>query len=447
MSVNRRNPFVFLLSSKAEHHRLLYIALPMILSNITNPLLGMVDTAIIGHLDGTFFLAGTAVATMVITQIYWVCGFLRMSATGLSAQARGERDTTAGSRVFYQLLMPAVLIGVLMILFQGVLIQIAGYFAEASIRVNEVIGAYIGIRVWGAPAALANLMLVGWLVGQQHTRLVMLIQILGNLLNAILSLFLAIGLGWGVEGVAAATVVAEYAIFIASFYVVMRNTGWRGPRFEWFRLQIYRQVLDLNRDIFLRNLALQVTIAFLTFQGARLGEDIVAVNALLMQFFVITALGLDGIAYGVEALVGESKGAGARQQLHDRVRVGLFWSALLAVVYSLFFILFDSVIIALLTDLAPLRQLATAFLPYIWVMPLLAHWCFLMDGVFIGLTRGKAMRNSMLFCTLAVFFPLWWLTSALGNHALWLAFLGFLLARGVSLGWLYLRLFRQQALL
>nr|WP_082633345.1 MATE family efflux transporter [Lacimicrobium alkaliphilum] len=419
----------------------------MILSNITNPLLGMVDTAIIGHLNHSYFLAGTAVATMVITQIYWVCGFLRMSATGLSAQARGSGDAAAGARVFYQLLAPALIIGILMILAQSLLVQIASAFADASEQVANVIRDYIGIRVWGAPAALANLMLVGWLVGQQHTRVVMLIQILGNVLNALLSLALAIGLGWGVEGVAAATVVAEYSIFIASVYMVLRKTGWRGVNLSWFRLSVYRQVLDLNRDILLRNLALQLTIAFLTFQGARLGEEVVAVNALLMQFFVITALGLDGIAYGVEALVGESKGARDSGQLHHRVLTGLFWSASLAVAYSLIFVVFDTAIIALLTDLAPLRQLSKDFLPYIWVMPMLAHWCFLMDGVFIGLTRGKAMRNSMLLCTLAVFFPLWWLTSGLGNHALWLAFLGFLLARGVSLGWVYVGLRKRQGLI
>jgi multidrug resistance protein, MATE family len=446
LSVKRRNPFTFLSAEQSEHRRLLAIALPMILSNITNPLLGMVDTAIIGHLEHSYFLAGAAVATMVITQIYWVCGFLRMSATGLSAQARGSDDAEAGARVFYQLLAPALTIGVLMILGQSLLVQIASAFADASEQVENVIWDYIRIRVWGAPAALANLMLVGWLVGQQCTRVVMLIQILGNVLNALLSLALAIGLGLGVEGVAAATVVAEYAIFIASVYMVLRKTGWRAVNLSWFRLSLYHKVLDLNRDILLRNLALQLTIAFLTFQGARLGEEVVAVNALLMQFFVITALGLDGIAYGVEALVGESKGAGDSRQLHNRVLTGLFWSGSLAVAYSLIFVLFDTPIIALLTDLAPLQQLATDFLPYIWVMPLLAHWCFLMDGVFIGLTRGKAMRNSMLFCTLAVFFPLWWLTSGLGNHALWLAFLSFLLARGGSLGWMYLRLSRQRAL-
>ncbi len=421
------------------------IALPMILSNITNPLLGMVDTAIIGHLDGTHFLAGTAVATMVITQIYWVCGFLRMSATGLSAQARGSDDVMAAARVFYQLLLPALLIGVLMILLQDGLVKTASYFAEASPKVVSVIDTYIRVRVWGAPAALANLMLVGWLIGQQHSRLVMLIQILGNSLNAVLSLILAMGLGWGVEGVAMATVIAEYSIFTASICVVLIKTGWALPLLNWFRFGLYAQVLMLNRDILLRNLALQLTIAFMTFQGARLGEEVVAVNALLMQFFVITALGLDGIAYAVEALVGESKGAGNMKQLQRRVRLGLVWSGSLAVLYSLVFVIFDNRIIALLTDLTTLRLLAKDFLPYIWVLPLLSHWCFLMDGVFIGLTYGKAMRNSMLLCSLLVFFPLWWMTSGLGNHALWIAFLAFLLARGLSLGWAYVRLVRPQA--
>ncbi|MBN7823620.1 MATE family efflux transporter [Bowmanella dokdonensis] len=419
----------------------------MILSNITNPILAMVDTAIVGHLDGSHYLAGTAVAGMLITQIYWLCGFLRMSATGLSAQALGSGENEQAARIFYQLLAPAGLLGLLLILLQGPLQWTAEYFAEANLQVRGVIYDYLHTRIWGAPAALANLVLMGWLIGQQMARSVLAIQVAANLLNALLSLWLALGLEMGVKGVAMATVLAEWGICLTGSLLILRRIGWLKPSARWFSARLFTAVLRLNGDILLRNLALQLTLAWMVFQGARLGEQVVAVNAILMQFFVMIALGLDGIAYAVEALVGESKGRKDSYQLHLRVWRGLLWSSLLALIYSLAFVLFDRQIVALLTDLPSLRQLAGEYLQYIGWLPLAGHWCFLLDGVFIGLTRGRAMRNSMLLCSLGVFLPVWWWLSDSGNHALWSAFLAFLLARGVSLGWVYWRLWSEQALL
>ncbi|WP_245921836.1 MATE family efflux transporter [Bowmanella denitrificans] len=430
---------VFTSGSRTEHKRILALALPMILSNITNPLLGMVDTAIVGHLGASYFLAGTAVASMLITQIYWLCGFLRMSATGLSAQALGTKDKRAAARIFYQLLVPACLLGTLVLIFAPVLETLAIRFADADIQTAGVIHHYLVVRVWGAPAALANLLLMGWLIGQQATRTVMMIQIAANLANALLSYVLAIKLGFAVQGVATATVLAEYGILVASLWAVLKRIHWIGPQSTWFSAAGYRAVLGLNLDILLRNLALQLTMAFMVFQAARLDSQIVALNALLMQFFVLTALGLDGIAYAVEALVGEARGRQQYQLLHQRVVRGLWWSGLLALLYSLVFVIFDRAILTLLTDLPELIHLARDYLHYIWLLPLVSHWCFLMDGVFIGLTQGRAMRNTMLLSAFGVFLPLWWLCQTAGNHALWLAFLAFLAARGIGLGWVYWR--------
>ncbi|WP_229702229.1 MATE family efflux transporter [Bowmanella pacifica] len=435
------------LLNPAENRRIVVLSLPMILSNVTNPLLGMVDTAIVGHLGATHYLAGTAVAGMVITQIYWLCGFLRMSATGLSAQALGAANTAEAARVFYQLLLPAVLFGMLLILCTDALTWAAVLFADADTPTTEVIHHYLQVRVWGAPAALANLLLMGWLIGQQATRTVMTIQILANLFNALLSYALAMGLDMGVSGVATATVIAEYGIFISGLLVVLSRIKGVRPIVGWFTAQGYRHVLALNFDILLRNLALQLTMAFMVFQAARLDAQSVALNALLMQFFVITALGLDGIAYAVEALVGEAKGKQRQDLLHLQVCRGLAWSMLLALLYCLGFVLFDHAILRLLTDLPSLIALAEGYLLYIWLLPIVGHWCFLLDGVFIGLTRGREMRNSMLLCALAVFLPVWWLMYDAGNHALWIAFLAFLAGRGITLGWAYWRLWRAQTLL
>ncbi|MDF2179248.1 MATE family efflux transporter [Aliiglaciecola sp. CAU 1673] len=447
MSIKPRNSFFSALLERHENKRILAIAFPMVLSNLSNPLLGMVDTAIVGHMQGVHFLAGTAVASMLVSQLYWLCGFLRMSATGLSAQALGRGDKQAAAKSMYQLLAPALLLGMLLIVAAPLLIITAIAFSDATAQSAPVIDDYLSVRLWGAPAALANLMLMGWLIGQQAARTVMTIQILANLLNAGLSLLLVLGLGWGVKGVAAATVCAEWGIFIAGLWLTLRRLNGQKPQRAWFRIKNYRSVLALNVDILMRNLALQITLAFMVFQGARLGEETVALNAVLMQFFVILALGLDGIAYAVEALCGESKGRGDGTLLVMRISRGLFWSLVLAMLYCLIFILFGKQIITLLTDLESLRRLADAYLPYIWILPLIAHWCFLLDGVYIGLTQGKAMRNSMLISSLGVFFPVWWSLSGWGNHGLWLAFLGFLLSRGVTLGADLFRRVRQQRLL
>nr|WP_109340964.1 MATE family efflux transporter [Saliniradius amylolyticus] len=418
----------------------------MILANITNPLLAMVDTAVVGHMDGVHFLAGTAVASMVVTQIYWICGFFRMSATGLAAQALGQQSKEAGARVLYQLIFPALMLGVLLIVLMPVLIWVAEWVADADQNVNLVVADYLSVRVWGAPMALSNLILMGWLVGQQKARTVMGIQIIGNLLNAGLNLLLVLVMDMGVAGVATASVIAEAVIFGSGLWVILRRLNWHGWRRHWFRLAEYQAVLKLNGDILLRNLALQFCMAVMTIQAARIGETTVAVNAIMMQFFVITALGLDGIAYAVEALVGESKGARRPRQLYFRTLQGLLWSSALACLYSLVFVLFDQRIVAILTDLTALRESIQPFLPYVWLIPLIAHWCFLFDGVFIGLTRGKAMRNSMILCMTLVFVPLWLGLLPLGNHGLWTAFCGFLLARGLTLGGYFIHLHKQARL-
>lgn len=435
------------LLDRKENRRIAVLSLPMILSNITNPLLGMVDTAIVGHLGATYYLAGTAVAGMVITQIYWLCGFLRMSATGLSAQALGAARREEATKAFYQLLLPALLIGLVLILCGSGLQWLAVQFADADSRTAGVVDDYLQVRIWGAPAALTNLLLMGWLIGQQATRTVMTIQIVANLLNALLSYTLAMKWGMGVSGVALATVIVEYGIFASALFVVLKRIDGVGPCLSWFNLQGYKPVLALNLDILLRNLALQLTMAFMVFQAARLDAQSVALNALLMQFFVISALGLDGIAYAVEALVGEAKGRKQQDLLNLRVCRGLLWSTLLALLYSAGFLLFDQSILALLTNLPELLVLANDYRLYIWLLPLIGHWCFLLDGVFIGLTRGTEMRNSMLFCALAVFLPVWWLTSYAGNHALWGAFLAFLAGRGITLGVAYWRLWQARLLL
>ncbi|WP_296046422.1 MATE family efflux transporter [uncultured Alteromonas sp.] len=406
----------------------------MILANITTPLLGLVDTAVMGHMDSSAQLAGASIGALILTQIYWVCGFIRMSATGMSAQARGEGIVTAMARSFYQTAIIAVAIGLLIWLAQQLILQAGLWLAAPAVDVAVFSREYFNIRVWGAPAALLNLALIGWLVGQQKTTSVLLVQIVGNLLNAGLDILLVWWWDWGVSGVALASVAAEYTMMTMAMLIALRHIQWQPPALEWFNKTARKFLMKLNGDMLLRNLALQACLAFLTIQGARYGQTATAVNAILMQFFVLIALGLDGIAYAVEATVGEAAGAKNARGIVRQTHRGLLWSGLFAVGYALIFWFSGRQIIGLLTDIESLQQAAYPYLGMMALLPLVAHWCFLYDGVFVGLTQAKAMRDTMIVSALLVYFPVWYFTQSAGNPALWWALLAFLLARGITLG-------------
>lgn len=419
----------------------------MILANITTPLLGLVDTAVLGHMQDSHYLAGAAIAALILTQIYWLCGFLRMSSTGLSAQAKGTGSKQKADSVLCQAVLFGLVIGLVVLLLQQPILQLGVWLAEPNAEVYASIEDYFTVRVWGAPAALVNLALIGWLVGQQATKSVMLLQIAANLLNALLDIVFVFSFGWGVAGVALASVIAEYSICITGLALALYGMQVRFNITHLFSSLAKSRLVSLNSHMLLRNLALQLCLAFLSFQGARLGELTAATNAILMQFFVLIALGLDGIAYGVEALVGEAKGSKREAEIKLITYQGLLWSGVFALLYSITFFAAGEQIIQRLTDQVAIQQTALTYLPLMWLMPVLAHWCFLYDGVYIGLTRAKAMRNSMIFSALGVYFPLWWCLQQYANWGLWLALLAFLLARGVSLGGYFHYLARHRALL
>lgn len=428
------------------HRTMLMLALPMILANITTPLLGLVDTAVLGHMDSSAQLAGASIGTLILTQIYWVCGFLRMSATGLSAQAKGKVTSApdAAAKALHQMGALALVLGVALLLLQSPILHTGLWLAAPEPNMAAFSQQYFAVRVWGAPAAMLNLALIGWLVGQQKTRAVLIIQIAGNLVNAVLDIYLVYGLDMGVQAVAFASMAAEYVMCVAGLWVAAKQIAATRIKIEWFNKQELLGALNLNGNMLLRNLALQACLAFLTLQGARLGETQAAVNAILMQFFVLIALGLDGIAYAVEALVGEASGAKNPQALRANTYRGLFWSSVMAGVYAITFAFGGEKIIGALTDIPALQQSAADYLGLMIWLPLLAHWCFLYDGVFVGLTRSKDMRNSMVISAVCVYFPVWYLFSGMGNVALWYALLSFLLARGVTLGWKFYRISRDE---
>ena len=423
---------------KADHRRVLHLAVPMILSNITVPLLGLVDTAVIGHLADPAYLGGVAVGSMLITFLLWLCGFLRMSTTGLIAQAHGRGDQAALAAWMVKSLTLALLIAVFVLALQVPIGELGLSLSGASVAVAEQASHYFYLRIWGLPAALANLAILGFLVGRQDTRGPMAVLILANVLNMLLDLLFVVGFGWQVKGAAGASVIADYSALALGLWLVQRRLPLRALAAAC-KVPGWSQLLHLNKDILLRTFSLELCFLFITFQGARLGDTVVAANAVLLNFLLLISYALDGIAYAAEALTGKAIGEQDEAGLRHWVRLCGQWSLLFALAFSLLFALAGKPIIALLTDLPGVRQVAGQYLGWVVVLPLVAMWCYLFDGVFIGATRGRDMRNSMLLAVFGVFFPLWFVSQGLGNHALWLALTGLMAMRGLSLWWLYRR--------
>ena len=434
-----------------QSRRLFALAIPMIISNITTPIIGLVDTAVMGHMQDVSHLAGVSLGAIILTQMIWICGFLRMSATGLSAQSHGKQDPVAAGRVLLQTISLGLALGALLVICQTPLLQAGLWLAEPSPEVTLAATEYFQIRVWSAPVAMMNLALIGWLVGQQKHRHIMQIQILANVVNAGLDIVLVFGFDLGVSGVAIASVCAELLIF-----VLAAKVAWQTAQGGLGRVALLckdlSHVLLLNSDMLVRNLALQLCLAFVTYTGISFGDVTASVNAIILQFFTLIALGLDGLAYAVEALVGQAAGQDKQQEecpsradrqhssnLKSIVNNALWWSNAFAMGYSLVFAFAGSGIVALLTDIDTLRIAMSDYLIFLVALPIVAHWCFLFDGVYIGLTKARLMRNSMLLCTVLFFFPGWMALSQFDNQGLWSCFLLFLALRGITLGYHFYR--------
>ncbi|ABO21979.1 MATE family efflux transporter [Shewanella loihica] len=427
-----------LLLNKQKNSQLFALAVPMILSNITVPLLGLVDTAVVGHLSNAYYLGGVAVGSTVITLILWILGFLRMSTTGLVAQAFGAKELHTQYRLLMQSASLALLLSLLVLLLQQPIITAAMALSDASEQVQYYSQAYFNIRIWSTPFALVNLALLGWLLGRQQPKAAMWQLIAANLTNILLDLLFVIGLGWGVEGAALASVLADMTGFAVAASMVVRTIKREGgfeflPLLRSLSLNSYQRLVRLNLDIFIRSLCLQLAFAFMTFQGANLGDNTVAANAVLLNLLLLISYALDGIAYYGEAEVGRAVGEKSHQRMTQSVTLAGLWSAIFALLFTLFFALWGEQIIKLLTNISEVRQEALAYLGWVVALPLLAFGSYLFDGVYIGAAQGKAMRNTMILATFGVFFPTWLLLQDYGNHALWAAMSLFMVTRSLSL--------------
>ena len=426
------------------HGRVLRIAIPILLANVSVPLLGAVDTAVVGQSPGAAPIAAVGVGAVVISALYWIFGFLRMGTAGLTAQAQGAGAQGEIAALLLRALMIGLAGGLVLIMLQAVLFAGAFYLSAASAEVEGLAQEYMRIRIWSAPAAIALYGVTGWLIALERTRHVLILQLWMNGINMFLDIGFVLGLGWGVEGVALATLIAEGSALILGLYLCREVfTTVRARVFDADRL---RHMAVVNGDIMIRSLLLQaIFVSFLLFAG-RFGDVPQAANQVLLQFLHIMAYALDGFAFAAEALVGQALGARAASALRRAVILTSLWGLICNLVFSLGFALFGGLLIDLITADHEVREAARAYLPWMVAAPLIGLGAYMLDGIFIGATRTRDMRNMMALSAAVYFIAAYGLMAIWGNHGLWAALLISLITRAVTLAIRYPALEQQAGL-
>jgi MATE family multidrug resistance protein len=418
------------------HRRVLALAFPIVLANLTQPILGAVDTAVAGHLDGASYLGGVALGGLFFNLVFWGFGFLRMGTTGLVAQAHGADQRDELRNTVVRALLMAAAIGALVLLVQQPLIDWALRAIGGSDAVQQHAQVYCHARIWAAPLALGNYVVLGWLLGTQRVRLALLSQVFINSVNIVAVLLYVYAFDWGVAGIGAATATADALGFVLGLGLLWHGRPRGLPalnRAALFDAAALKRLVVLNRDIFVRTLCLLASFGWFAHLGARQGDATLAANALLLNFQTFMAYGLDGFAHAAEALVGAAIGARDRHAFVQAVKVTALWSALGAIGFALVYWGAGAWIIERLTDQSAVRTAAETYLPWAALSPVISVWGFLLDGVFIGATRTRELMKAMVV-SLAVFVAASWALLALhGNHGLWIALLIFMATRGATL--------------
>ena len=421
------------------HRRVLSIALPIVISNATVPILGAVDTGVIGQLGGAAPIGAVGIGAIILGALYWIFGFLRMGTVGLTSQALGGGDAQEVRALLFRSAGIGLLAGLGFITFQIPIFAAAFWIAPASAEVESLARTYMSIRVWSAPAAIAIYGLSGWLIAQERTRAVLMIQLFMNVTNIILDFWFVLGLGLGVEGVAVATLIAEWGGLALGLYLCRQV--FRGLALSlWQQIVNRRRVtymMQVNCDILIRSVLLQAGFVSFLFFGAELGDVTLAANQVLLQFVYLASYAMDGFVFAAESLVGQAMGARAVAQLRRGASVTAVWAFGSAFVLAAGFWIVGPFVIDVMAKDPAVQQAARAYLPHMVAAPLLGALAWMLDGVFIGATRTKDMRNMMIlsflgFCALVLL-----LLPNFGNHGLWMAMNGFFILRGVSLALRY----------
>lgn len=434
-------------AARLTHRRVLNIAIPVVLSNATVPILGAVDTGVIGQMGLAAPIGAVGIGAVVLSAFYWVFGFLRMGTVGLTAQADGQGDSGEVAALLTRALMIGLGAGVAIIALQAALFWAAFRVSPASAEVETLARQYMTVRVWSAPAAIALYGVTGWLIAQERTRAVLVLQLWMNGLNILLDLWFVIGLGWGVQGVAFATFLAEWSGFALGIWfcrMAFADAAWRAwsAVFDGAR---WRRMMGVNTDILIRSLLLEAIFVSFMFIGAAEGDVTLAANQVLLQFLMIASYALDGFAFSAEALVGKAFGRRDPAQLRRAALLASGWGIAAASLMALGFALAGGRIVDLMTTAPEVRAQARLYLPYLVGLPVIACAAFMLDGIFVGATRSRDMRNMMALSFAVYVVCVALLVPALGNHGLWLAMLVSFVARGLTLGARYPALERAAA--
>jgi len=421
--------------ARVTHRSVLTVAVPIMLSNVSEPLIGVVNTAVIGQLKEPYYIGAIAVGALIFSFIFWGFGFLRMSTGGLSAQALGAGDRTELVAVLIRALMIGLAAGIGLVVLSPFIRDAAFDLVGGSPEIRAHGETYFNYRIFAAPAALSNYCVMGWFIGQSRAKLAFVVQLFLNLTNMALSAFLVLGLGMTSDGVGLAALIAEWsAVTLALVLAAMILRG-MGAHISWPRILDpvrFKRTLLMNGDVMIRTLCLVFAFTFFTARGARAGDVVIAANAVLLNLFEVSAYLIDGFAYASEALVGQSVGARNRQRFRAAVWLTSVWAMVLGVICSLIIWFLGPALIDLMTLSPEVRETARTYLPWVAVSPVLGVICFQFDGIFTGAMATKDMRN-MMIVSLGVFLLAWWmLEGRYGNHGLWAALNIFFIARGIT---------------
>lgn len=420
---------------------ILKLAIPNIISNITIPLLGLVDMILMGHLDSAIYIGAIALGGTIFSVLYSFFSFLRAGTTGFTAQSLGNNDNTETIYSLYRSVCIGIPIIILILSLQIPIAKISSLLLDGSNEVKELAITYFYVRIWAAPANILLYCLNGWFVGMQNTKIPMFIAILINVMNIIFSFILVILFEQNVKGVALGTVIAQYSGLTLAVILLIKNYKSYFVKIDskiLFDIEKMKRFFKVNRDLMVRSFLLIISIAFFTNQSAKLGNNILAINMILLQSFYIFSYFTDGFAYAGEALVGKFVGSKDKENLQKVIRLLLIWGFSISIPFSILYALFPTEFVKIISDNTEILTEIKPYYIYMIIIPLITFAAFIWDGIYIGATASKAIRNTMIISSIFVFIPSWYiLMPRFGNHGLWIAFLFFMIARGAAMSLMY----------
>ena len=421
------------------HKRVLKLAVPLVLSNATVPILGAVDLGVVGQMGAAAPIGAVGLGAIILTTVFWIFGFLRMGTVGLVGQAAGAGDDAEVSIILTRALLIAVAAGFALIVLQPLIFAAALAMSSASDEVENLARSYLSIRIWTAPAAIAIYALTGWLVAMERTSGVFWVQLVMNGVNILLSMAFVLWLDMGVQGVAYGTVVAEVLGAGLALYLcrdAFAHPDWRKWSQVFDRAKLIRMAL-LNTDILIRSALLMIIFSSFVFLGTRFGDVTLAANEVLVQFMYITAYAMDGFAFAAETLIARAMGRGEPSRLRRSAMMTGFWGGVVCVTTSLGFALVGPCLIDVMAKSPEVQAVARTYLPWMVAAPLIGCVAWMMDGIFIGATQSRDMRNMMIVSFIVYWIAVWLFLPLWGNHGLWAALLVSFLARGITLSLWY----------